>query len=117
MKNNDWLVFVEVKLKIGLQFGNPEEMINKNKINQVKRVAEGFLLLESPIAKKFNKYRIDAVCIVLKSTIVFKYVIGIEYLVHNASSDKLLFINRSGKSDSILCNIVVIYTPVLSEDL
>ena len=65
MKDNDWLVFVEVKLKIGDRFGTPEEMINKNKISQVRRVAEGFLLLESPISKKFSKYRIDAVCIVL----------------------------------------------------
>jgi hypothetical protein len=28
-------------------------------------VAEGFLILESPISKNFSKYRIDAVCIVL----------------------------------------------------
>lgn len=65
MKNQGWLIFIEVKLKIGDKFGTPEEMINRNKINQIRRVAEGFLLLESPISKNFTKYRIDAVCIVL----------------------------------------------------
>jgi len=65
MTDKDWLVFVEVKLKIGDKFGSPEEMINKRKLSQIKRVAEGFLVLENKIAKKFKKYRIDAVCIVL----------------------------------------------------
>jgi len=65
MNDKDWLVFVEVKLKIGDKFGTPEEMINKNKLSRIKRIAEGFLVLEQEIAKKFNKYRIDAVCVVL----------------------------------------------------
>ncbi len=65
MSKNGWLVFVEVKLKIGEKFGSPEEMISKNKLNRIRKIAEGFLLLESPIANKFSKYRIDAVCIVL----------------------------------------------------
>ncbi len=66
MSDKDWLVFVEVKLKIGDKFGTPEEMIGKNKLNQVKRVAELYLLTNSPTMKKFKKFRIDAVCIVLK---------------------------------------------------
>jgi len=65
MSDKDWLVFVEVKLKIGDRYGHPEEMINKNKISQIRRVADLFLLLESPIANKYQKYRIDAVCVVL----------------------------------------------------
>ncbi|MDD2482875.1 MAG: YraN family protein [Candidatus Shapirobacteria bacterium] len=65
MIDKDWLVFVEVKLKVGDKFGNPEEMINKRKLSQIKRVAESYLVLENKIAKKFMKYRIDAVCIVL----------------------------------------------------
>jgi len=65
MNDKDWLVFVEVKLKIGDKFGHPEEMINKNKLSRIKRIAEGFLVLEQEIAKKFRKYRIDAVCVVL----------------------------------------------------
>ncbi|MPM28272.1 hypothetical protein SDC9_74792 [bioreactor metagenome] len=66
MSDKDWLVFVEVKLKIGDKYGTPEEMINKNKLGQIRRVAEAFLILESPISKNFLKYRIDAVCIVLE---------------------------------------------------
>ena len=66
MSDRDWLVFVEVKLKIGDKYGTPEEMINKNKLSRVKRTAVAFLILESPISKNFSKYRIDAVCIVLE---------------------------------------------------
>jgi len=65
MSDKDWLVFVEVKLKVGDRFGNPEEMINKNKLSRIKRIAEAFLVLEPQIANKFLKYRIDAVCVVL----------------------------------------------------
>ena len=65
MSDKDWLVFVEVKLKIGDRYGTPEEMVTKNKLSQIRRVAESFLVLESPIAENFSKYRIDAVCIVL----------------------------------------------------
>lgn len=65
MIDKDWLVFVEVKLKIGDKFGTPEEMINKRKLSQVKRVAESYLVLEKKKIKQFEKYRIDAVCIVL----------------------------------------------------
>ena len=66
MSDKDWLVFVEVKLKIGDKYGTPEEMINTNKLRQIRRVAEAFLILESPISKNFSKFRIDAVCIVLE---------------------------------------------------
>jgi Holliday junction resolvase-like predicted endonuclease len=40
-------------------------MINKKKLSQIKRVAESYLVLEKKVAKKFKKYRIDAVCIML----------------------------------------------------
>lgn len=61
MSDEDWLVFVEVKYKSDNRLGIPEEMISKNKIWQVKRVAESYLV-EKKI-KLFEKYRIDAVCI------------------------------------------------------
>ncbi|MEI8067664.1 MAG: YraN family protein [Candidatus Shapirobacteria bacterium] len=64
-KGYELVVFVEVKLKVGDKFGIPEEMIDKRKLSQIKRVAESFLILENKIAKKFKKYRIDALCIVL----------------------------------------------------
>lgn len=37
------LVFVEVKTKNGHDFGEPEEMVNKRKLSQVKRMGEVYL--------------------------------------------------------------------------
>ncbi len=62
--DNEWLVFVEVKLKIGDRFGLPEEMISKGKIWQIKRVAEMWLLKNEKMRRKYPQQRIDAVCIV-----------------------------------------------------
>lgn len=59
------LVFVEVKLKIGEDFGSPEEMINYFKLQQVQNTAQTFLQKYPEIDKQHNSYRIDAVCIVL----------------------------------------------------
>lgn len=61
---NNILIFVEVKLKTTEDFGMPEEMIGKNKLSQVKRTAEMYLLTNPDIAKKYERYQIDAVCIV-----------------------------------------------------
>jgi len=64
MSDGDWLVFVEVKYKSDDRLGIPEEMISPNKIWQVKRVAESYLV-ERRI-KYFEKFRLDAVCILDK---------------------------------------------------
>ena len=61
---DDILVFVEVKLKQGQDFGNPEEMIDPKKLSQVLRMAEFYLLDKPKVAKEYGSYRIDAVCIV-----------------------------------------------------
>lgn len=58
------LVFVEVKLKQTEDFGTPEEMIGFSKLTQVQRMAEFYLMDVPGIAKKYNSYRIDAICIV-----------------------------------------------------
>lgn len=63
MNQGDRLVFVEVKYKSDDQLGIPEEMIGNFKINQVRRVAEIYLLKNPKIKRKYEKYRIDAVCI------------------------------------------------------
>jgi len=60
MRDREWLVFVEVKYKSDDWQGTPEEMINKGKLYQVRRVAESYIYLKKP---KEKKYRIDAVCI------------------------------------------------------
>ena len=56
------LVFVEVKTKIGHDFGEPEEMVNKSKLTQVKRMGEVYLLDH----KLDVACRVDVVAIVLK---------------------------------------------------
>lgn len=52
-------VFVEVKTKVGKDFGSPEEMINKGKLLQVQRMASVYSK-----AKNLQK-RIDVVAVVL----------------------------------------------------
>jgi len=58
-KDKDTLVFVEVKAKTGTDFGNPEEMISKSKLSQVRHMADVFLAGEKALC------RIDVVAIVL----------------------------------------------------
>ena len=64
MSDKDVLVFVEVKLKVGDKYGQPEEMINRSKLTQIKRVAESYLVFNPEMCRLYKKYRIDAVCIV-----------------------------------------------------
>lgn len=61
------LIFVEVKLKVGEEFGRPEEMIDAKKITQIQKTAQRFLLENGDIAAKYPAYQIDAVCIVTKA--------------------------------------------------
>lgn len=63
MTDDDWLVFVEVKYKADDRMGLPEEMIDKRKLAQVKRVANWYLMEKPEMRKKYEKYRVDAVCI------------------------------------------------------
>ncbi len=63
MSDSDWLVFVEVKYKFDEKKGYPEEMLDKRKLAQVKKVAELYILNNRDLLKCFKKYRIDAVCI------------------------------------------------------
>jgi len=61
----DKLVFVEVKLRVGKDFGRPEEMINPGKIRQVEKTGQIFLQKNPEFFKKYESFRIDAVCIEL----------------------------------------------------
>lgn len=61
---NKKLVFVEVKLKVGEDYGLPEEMINKAKLAQIKKMAEVFLQSNQQIIKNYSSFQIDAICIV-----------------------------------------------------
>lgn len=60
-RNKDTLVFVEVKTRIGEQFGTPENAINRNKMGRLIRNARAYIAR----ARKPCLYRIDAICIVL----------------------------------------------------
>lgn len=59
------LRFIEVKLKKGDLFGTPEEMIGSNKLGRVQRMAEFYLLENPDMAKVYQTYSIDAICIVV----------------------------------------------------
>ncbi len=62
------LVFVEVKLKVGDNFGTPEEVIGPAKIKQIEKTAQNFLTAKPEYRDRYSSYRIDAVCIVLDET-------------------------------------------------
>jgi putative endonuclease len=59
MRDNDILVFVEVKAKKGLKFGLPEEMFTQSKYAKVKRMATVYL------QGKEVPCRIDMVAVIL----------------------------------------------------
>lgn len=56
------LVFIEVRTKIGENFGAPEDTLNRNKLRKVLKNA----LAYSAFKKWQGPSRIDAICIVLK---------------------------------------------------
>ena len=67
-RHKDNLVFVEVKTRIGEQFGIPEDAINGNKLRRLIRNAQVYMMKKNydlPRGKAGMDFRIDAVCIVL----------------------------------------------------
>jgi len=68
MTDKDTLVFIEVKLKIGDEFGLPEEMIDPGKISRISKSAQYYLIQREMIIQQYQRYRIDAVCIVLDNS-------------------------------------------------
>ena len=61
-ENRKEMVFVEVRTKIGENFGTPEETINKKKMRKLWGNAMAYAAV-----KKWNgSFRIDAICVVLK---------------------------------------------------
>lgn len=57
-RDHDVLVFIEVKSKIGDEFGSPEEMVGKGKLNKIRHMATIYMNGESAPC------RIDVVAIV-----------------------------------------------------
>ena len=60
--SEDKLIFVEVRTKIGEQFGSPEDTINRAKLQKVLWNSKNYLGFK----KWQGSARIDAICIVLK---------------------------------------------------
>lgn len=60
-KDKETIVFVEVKTKIGVQFGNPEEMVGRGKLHRIRNMATMYLSGGSVPC------RIDVIAIVLNS--------------------------------------------------
>lgn len=42
-KDGEYLVFVEVKSRKNLEFGEPEYALTKNKVNQIRKIASAYL--------------------------------------------------------------------------
>lgn len=62
-KKDDKLVFVEVRTKIGENFGTPEETLNNKKLAKVRYNALSY----SAFKKWQGPIKIDAICIVLSA--------------------------------------------------
>ena len=58
-KDKNILVFIEVKTKIGIEFGLPEEMVGKGKLYRIQHMAQLYM------KGKLLPCRIDVVAIVL----------------------------------------------------
>ena len=62
-EKNKELVFVEVRTKIGENFGTPEDTLNYKKKNKIRFNAESYAAFK----KWTGPIKIDAICIVLKN--------------------------------------------------
>ena len=62
-EDNGVLVFIEVKSRLNLEFGEPEYAINKKKIQQIKKMAELYLFDKG---KEEVDCRFDVIAIILE---------------------------------------------------
>lgn len=72
-KDNNTLVFVEVKTRSTTNFGLPIEAIDSKKLLQIKNIAKAYIMLSD---RKYKDYRIDAISILL-NTKEIKHLKGI----------------------------------------
>ena len=61
-KDNNTLVFVEVKTRSTTAYGQPIEAIDAKKFLQIKNIANAYIMQST---QKYKSYRIDAVCVML----------------------------------------------------
>ena len=60
-KNNNILIFTEVKTRIGENLGKPEDAIDRKKMQKLIKNAKAYVALND----RDEEYRIDVICIVL----------------------------------------------------
>ena len=63
MKDEETLVFVEVKKRSSLNFGHPFEAITKSKMHNIKLAVQAYLAQHNTDIK-FKKFRIDGIAII-----------------------------------------------------
>ncbi len=68
--DKDVLVFTEVKSRTSFDFGYPEAAVDEKKQENIKQVAESFLL-DNP---EFHQIRFDTIAIILKSEVIIEIV-------------------------------------------
>jgi putative endonuclease len=61
--DRDWIIFVEVKARTGKAYGSPQESIDFNKIDRIRKAAIAFLKGNKPGGKK--SLRFDAIFIIV----------------------------------------------------
>jgi putative endonuclease len=61
--NEDWNIFVEVKTRTSIAFGTPEESIDFNKIDRIRKAAIAFLKDNKPDGKKSIRFDILSIII------------------------------------------------------
>lgn len=64
VQDDNEIVFVEVKTRKSLEYGDPEFAITKNKISQIKRVATAYLVQKNITEQTC---RIDAITILIQN--------------------------------------------------
>lgn len=64
-KNREEIVFIEVKTRVGEQFGIPEDALNRDKMRRLVRNAQAYIARNVRTKPCDRPYRIDAICIVL----------------------------------------------------
>ena len=63
MKDEDTLVFIEVKKRSSLDYGHPFEAITKNKMQNIKLAVQAYLAQKKETLK-FKNFRIDGIAII-----------------------------------------------------
>ena len=65
------LVFVEVKTRKTTSFGHPFEAIDEKKVNQIKNIAQGFILQTN---LKYKSCRIDGISVLLTNPPTIEHI-------------------------------------------